>query len=173
MADEPRDKAKLDLSVQIEYAVTLLGQAVKAVSGDDLTAALELLNTASEKVTDAERSLGAVIFHEPGIQEVAEQSEPSWERFQRSILEVLVGQDGSARNWQVFEYVESHVELTDADKQPFKEGARETVWQHQCRMAGKRMREEEFGYLEPSTVQGVWTITDAGRAALEQLRKEG
>ena len=69
------------------------------------------------------------------------------------------------------EILEEHLRLTAGDKQQHVDETRETEWQHECRIAGKTMREAPLNYLEPVTVPGVWTITEAGREHLEELRR--
>lgn len=160
MSTETLRHMKTELCSQIEDIIGLLNSAGQSAELGDFNVSADILKNAIDKVTAAEVA--------------ARNSSPDsgltpWEHFRQPILEVLVQEGGSARNWQVFEYLEEHMDLTESDIEPHVADSRETMWQHTCRVAAKKMRDGSLGYLKPTTVQGVWTITAAGRRSLENL----
>ncbi len=156
------DRMKTELCARIEEMIASLTSAEDSVKQGNFDASAEILDTVSEQIRAA--ALAARTSE-------AESSQTPWIHFKRPILEVLVREGGSALNWQVFQYLEDHLRLTEGDKEQHVDETRETEWQHECRVAGKVMREEPLNYLEPVTVPGVWTITEAGRAHLDELRR--
>lgn len=166
MTTETRGLSALELQAQIEDILVLLKSAEHAVQSRDFGATALVLKVATDKV--AALQMAAPDEEEPV--ELEETETASWKKFERPILELLVQEGGTARNWQVFQYMEEHVELDEKDIQPHVQEARETEWEHGCRIAAREMREPTLGYLEPMKVQGLWTITPAGRERLRELQ---
>ena len=162
MPTTPLERMKVDLCSQIEEMIASLSNAENSVKQGNFNVSAEILESVSERISAAART---------ARNSGEEAHQTTWIHFKRPILEVLVREGGSARNWQVFQYLEEHLRLTAGDKQQHVDETRETEWQHECRVAGKAMREEPLMYIEPVTVPGVWTITEAGREHLEELRR--
>lgn len=162
MPTTPLEQMKVDLCTRIEEMIASLSDAVNSVKQGNFESSADILDAVSDQISAA---------LEAARNSQGEASPTSWIHFKRPILEVLVREGGTAMNWQVFQYLEDHLRLTAGDKQQHVDVARETEWQHECRIAGKVMREEPLSYLEPVTVPGVWTITEAGRAHLDELRR--
>lgn len=162
MPTTPLERMKVDLCSKIEEMIAELSNAENSVKQGDFNVSAEILESVSQRINaaaQAARNSGE------------EAHQTTWIHFKRPILEVLDREGGTAMNWQVFQYLEEHLRLTAGDKQQHVDETRETEWQHECRIAGKTMREAPLNYLEPVTVPGVWTITEAGREHLEELRR--
>lgn len=156
------EQMKVDLCARIEEMIASLSNAENSVKQGDFDISADILDSVSEQIAATAQAART---------SRGEANPTPWIHFKRPILEVLVREGGTAPNWQVFQYLEEHLQLTAGDKEQHDNVTRETEWQHECRVAGKAMREEPLNYLEPVTVPGVWTITDAGRAHLEELRR--
>lgn len=87
------------------------------------------------------------------------------EKYERPLLKALVDADGQAPYRDVVEAVgrELKDELMPADFENLNSGA--VRWQ--SRLQFVRLRLIERGYLDKNAPRGVWSITDAGRAAFE------
>jgi len=87
------------------------------------------------------------------------------ERYKRPILEVLVGRGGSAPARDVIEVVGEKLRdvLTAVDKEPIASGG--IRWHNRVQFARLHLVEE--GAIAKDAPRGVWTITDAGRRAVQ------
>lgn len=162
MTTEALDRMKVDLCTQIEDMIALLSNAENSIKQGNFEDSADILKTVLEKANVAEVA---------ARNSRAEAVQTPWSEFQRPILEVLVREGGSARIWQVFEYLEENLPLTEGDKDKHVADTRETEWQHECRVAANAMANEPLNYLEPVTTPGIWTIAESGRRHLEELRR--
>ncbi len=166
MATEGLDIKKDDLCSRIEELIALLNNAESSLKQGDFDTSADILKTVQDQVNEVEEAARSTKA------EADKTKQTPWEQFKRPILEVLVQEGGSARNWQVFQYLEEHLRLTEGDMEPHVAETRETEWQHGCRIAANIMRQEPLCYLEPTRTPGMWTITDAGRRHLEELQRQ-
>jgi len=162
MALSAMETLKTELCTRIGDLVLALQHAEEAAQKGEFEASADILQSVVEKAGIAAQA----------ARTSDRQANPTpWTDLKRPILEALDREGGTARIWQVFQYLEDHLRLTLGDKDQHVADTRETEWQHECRVAANAMRNDPLNYLEPVNVPGVWSLTHAGREHLQELRR--
>lgn len=92
--------------------------------------------------------------------------------FRIPILQALVTVGGSARRPRVFDELEKIMadQLNKYDWQPLPSNTKSTRWKNTAAWARQDLIDE--GFLSNTSARGIWEITPAGRAALEESKKK-